>query len=129
MNRKTNVRFQVARHVSLMLLAAIALTSLLGPVANGQQDERKASTLQGTVKDVNTSAKRLSIENEPIPGGMGAMTMSYSVANEDEFARVKPGDHITAKMYEGDMTLYDLQVTPAPPAVAAQDTPNPGMGM
>ena len=38
------------------------------------------------------------------------MTMSYSVDNADLLGRVKPGDHITAKIYEGEMTLYDVQV-------------------
>jgi len=75
---------------------------------------------------VNTSTKRLSVASEPVPGGMGAMTMNYAVDKEEVLRRVKPGDHITAKIYEGDMTLYDIQVLPATPA-APQPADAPGL--
>ena len=102
----------------------LTVVSLLTPLALAQQSERKSSTLRGTVDQVNTSTKRLSITNEPTPGGMGAMTMSYAVDKEEMLGRVKPGDHITAKMYEGDMTLYDIQVLPVtPPAPLAAGAP------
>src|SRR5579871_1638306 len=91
-------------------VAALGILSFLSPVVIAQQTDRKASTLRGTVEQVSTATKRLTVANEPIPGGMGAMTMSYSVDNADMLGRVKPGDHITAKMYEGEMTLYDVQV-------------------
>jgi len=105
----------------------ITAICLLTSFAAAQQTEKKSSTLLGTVEKVNTSTKRLTVANEPIPGGMGAMTMDYAVDKEDVLGRLKPGDHITAKMYEGDMTLYDVQLLPhtgtAPPPAAVQ----PGM--
>ena len=88
----------------------LSIVAILSPMAVAQQDDRKSSTLRGTVEQVNTATKRLSVANEPISGGMGAMTMNYSVDKEDVLGRVKPGDHITARMYEGEMTLYDVQV-------------------
>src|SRR5579871_3770113 len=91
-------------------VAALGILSFLSPAVIAQPTDRKASTLRGTVEQVSTATKRLTVANEPIPGGMGAMTMSYAVDNADLLSRVKPGDHITAKMYEGDMTLYDVQV-------------------
>ena len=106
--------------------AVLTLVSLLSPRVVAQQSERKSSTLRGTVEQVNTSTKRVSVANEPIPGGMGAMTMSYAVDREEVLGRVKPGDHITAKMYEGDMTLYDIQVLPATP-VTPQAAGAPGL--
>ncbi len=111
------------------LLTVVAFTELLSPIVKGQQNDGKTYTLRGTVKDVDTSAKKLSIANEPIPGGMGAMTMNYSVADEEVFARVKAGDHITAKMHEGEMTLYDLQIMPSTAAAASQDSTKAGMNM
>ena len=105
---------------------AVLIVSLLSPFSVAQQSERKSSTLRGTVEQVNTSAKRLSVASEPVPGGMGAMTMNYAVDKEEVLGRVKPGDHITAKMYEGDMTLYDIQVLPATP-VAPQSVDAPGL--
>lgn len=91
-------------------MALVGALCFLSPVAIAQQTDRKSSTLRGTIEQVSAPTKRLTVANEPIPGGMGAMTMSYAVDNEDVLSRVKPGDHITAKMYEGEMTLYDLQV-------------------
>jgi Cu/Ag efflux protein CusF len=45
---------------------------------------------------------------------MGAMTMSYAVDNADVINKVKVGDQITAKVYDGDFkTLHDVQVVPA----------------
>jgi cobalt-zinc-cadmium efflux system outer membrane protein len=91
-------------------VALMSMLSVLSPVAIAQQTDRKSSALRGTVEEVGAATKRLTVANEPISGGMGAMTMSYSVDNVEVLGRVKPGDHITAKMYEGDMTLYDVQV-------------------
>jgi cobalt-zinc-cadmium efflux system outer membrane protein len=95
-------------------------------LANAQQAEKKSYTLRGTVEDVNTTTKRLSVANEPIPGGMGAMTMTYSVEKEDVLGKVKRGDRITATMYEGDMTLHDVQVLAAP-AQSIQPAAQPGL--
>ena len=92
-------------------------------VAEAQQTEKKASILRGTVEQVDTATKRLSVANEPIPGGMGAMTMNYSVDKEDVFTRVKAGDRITAKFYEGDMTLHEVEIMPA----SSMAAPQPGV--
>jgi len=78
--------------------------------AHAQESQRKPYVLRGVVEQVDTSSKRLSVANEPISGGMGAMTMSYKLDADAVLSRVKPGDRITAKFYEGDMTLYDVQV-------------------
>ena len=49
---------------------------------------------------------------------MGGMTMAYAVDKADEVVtRVKAGDQITATVYEGDYTLYEVQVV-APTRVA-----------
>ena len=96
-------------------------------MAQAQQPERKASILRGTVEQVNAATKRLSVANEPIPGGMGAMTMNYSVDKDEVFSRVKAGDRITAKFYEGDLTLYEVQIMPAASTAAPQAGAASGM--
>jgi cobalt-zinc-cadmium efflux system outer membrane protein len=104
--------------------AAVALLSILffaGASVEAQQNDRKASTLRGTVEEINTATKKVSVANEPIPGGMGAMTMTYSVDKADVLTRLKPGDRITAKMYEGDLTLYEIAILPAAGPAAASD--------
>ena len=99
-------------------MALIAAVCLLSPLAHAQQNDRKFSTLRGTVEQVNAVTKQLSITNEPIPGGMGAMTMTYSAGKDELPVGVRPGDHITAKIYDGDTTLYEIQVLTAAPAAA-----------
>lgn len=56
---------------------------------------------------------------------MGEMTMGYGVDGDTVFNRVKAGDQITAKVYEGDFTLHEVQVVPpgnatVEPTVATQ---------
>ena len=105
--------------IGIAVLTSVVLFTALG---GAQPGDRKFSTLRGTVEQVNTTTKRLNVTNEPTPGGMGAMTMTYAVDKEEVLGRLKAGDRITAKMYEGDSTLYDVQVVPvnaAPRAGAA----------
>ena len=111
----------------ILSFAILMVACLLNPLAYAQQSDRKFYTLRGTVEQVNTNTKRLSVANEPIPGGMGAMTMNYSVDKEEVLGRVKVGDHITAKVYEGEMTLYDVVVTPPSGSATAQNAAPTGM--
>ena len=106
------------------IIGIAAVVCLLTSISGAQQTSRKSYTLRGTVEKVNTGTRRLSVANEPIPGGMGAMTMNYAVDKDDVFNRVKVGDRITAKMYEDESTLYDVQImpdtaSPTPPAGVA----------
>jgi cobalt-zinc-cadmium efflux system outer membrane protein len=96
----------------MRLLTAILISLLT--LAAAQENARKAYTLTGSVEAVNPASNKVSVTNEPIAGGMGAMTMTYSVDKADVLQRLKPGDRITATMYEGDMTLHDIAIVPAP---------------
>ena len=108
-------------------VAVIAVTFLLSPLADAQQSEKKAYKLRGMVEQVDLGTKRLRVANEPISGGMGTMTMNYFVDEEAVLGRLKTGDKITAKMYEGGMTLYDIQVMPITPVAAPQAVSALGM--
>jgi outer membrane protein, heavy metal efflux system len=92
-------------------IAAVGLLACLAlfPV-RAQQGGKKSFTFRGKVEGVDAATKRLTVTNEPIEGWMGTMTMGYTVDNEDVLNRVKAGDQITAKVYEGDFKLYDVQV-------------------
>ncbi len=102
---------------------ALLLLLFSASMSYSQDAGRKAYPFRGIVEQVNPSTKRISVANEPIPGGMGAMTMNYSVDKEELLGRLKVGDRITAKMYDGDSTLYEVQVVPVAPAAQPQDLP------
>jgi cobalt-zinc-cadmium efflux system outer membrane protein len=97
-----------------LLLMVLLLTSL--PV-DAQQAVKKTYAFRGRVEQVNAGKKRLTVRNEPIEGWMDAMIMAFPVSNEDVLSLVKPGDQITARVYDGDFTLYDVAIVPqaAPP--------------
>jgi Cu/Ag efflux protein CusF len=51
------------------------------------------------------------VNGEKVEGWMDAMTMLYKVSNPEVLTKLKAGDQITAKVYEGDAsTLYDVQL-------------------
>jgi outer membrane protein, heavy metal efflux system len=94
--------------------AIIAVTLFLVPIAlRAQPEGKKSFEFRGTVQSVDASTQRLTVTNEPIPGWMGAMTMGYAVDDERVLGRVKAGDRIAARVYEGEMKLYDVQVVSA----------------
>jgi cobalt-zinc-cadmium efflux system outer membrane protein len=109
------------RWVAISILLCLTISSV-----SGQQAGRKSFTFRGKVEQVNAATKRLVINGESVEGWMGAMTMGYAVDKpEDVLARVKVGDQITAKVYEGDFTLYEVRVVP--PAAAAPVKPQTGL--
>jgi Cu/Ag efflux protein CusF len=95
---------------------AITILSLLVGMAYGQakkEQGKKEYAFKGKVEKVDPDAKKITVNNESIPGWMNSMSMSYSVDNPDVLKAVKPGDQVTAKVYEGDFkTLYDVKVVP-----------------
>jgi cobalt-zinc-cadmium efflux system outer membrane protein len=117
----TSIKLNRSLMVRLVMFAVVP--SSVFPAA-AQQTARKEYLFRGRVDQVDTAKKRLTVHNQPIEGWMGEMTMGYTVDNDAVLNLLKVGDQITAKVYEGDATLHDLQVVPpgndrAP--VAAQD--------
>ena len=96
----------------LVTLMSIVLC-LLVAVASAQPKGKKEFAFRGKVVKVDASAKSLVVDNEAVPGWMGAMTMAYKVDKADEVLKtVKAGDQITAKVYESDAMLYEVRVVP-----------------
>ena len=103
----------------LQLLTGVSLCLLMAS-AHAQPAGKKSYVLQGKVEQVNEASKRLTVSHENVEGWMSAMTMAYAVDKPEELVkRVKVGDRITAKVYDDDYTLYDVQVV-VPPASAPQ---------
>src|ERR1700694_3775026 len=104
-----------------------AFLCLLLSSVYAQQAGKKAYPFRGKVEQVNTGAKPLTVTNEPIEGWMGTMTMAYAVDNKDVLSRVKVGDRITAKVYDGNATLYEVAVVAPPKAAASQESNKAGL--
>ena len=108
----------------------IAMTvSLLLSCAYGQQNKnaaggaKKEHTFRGKVEKIDVTAKTLTVNGQKVEGWMDAMTMVYVPDKEDVLKRVKVGDQITAKVYDGDFrTLHDVQILPP----KAEDKRAPG---
>jgi protein SCO1/2 len=95
----------------------ILLIALVAAAAIAQTPAHKSYEFRGKVTEVNLDTKSLTVENEPVPGWMDAMTMSYPVDKESVLKEVKPGDHITATVYDGDYSLHNVHVVKGKPAV------------
>lgn len=99
---------------STVLIATILC--LIAGLALGQQSSKngkKEFAFTGKVDKVDPNGKTISVKNENIPGWMSPMTMTYTVDKPEVLKSVKPGDQVTAKVYEGDFkVLYDLKVAP-----------------
>jgi Cu/Ag efflux protein CusF len=84
------------------------------PAAVQPPEGKKEFVLRGKVESVDTAARTMSVNHENVEGWMAAMTMTYKADRPEMVDKIKAGDQITAKVYEGDFTtLYDIQVAPA----------------
>jgi Cu/Ag efflux protein CusF len=84
-------------------------------IAGGYAEQKKEHVFKGKVEKIDPNAKTMTVNGEKVEGWMDAMTMVYVPDKEDVLKKVKAGDQITAKVYDGDFrTLHDVQVVAAP---------------
>lgn len=69
---------------------------------------KKPLTFHGKVEAVSPDG--LTVNGDKVEGWMDAMTMKYKVDDPKVLKTVKPGDKITATVYEGDMSLHKVKV-------------------
>jgi Cu/Ag efflux protein CusF len=94
------------------LIAVFAIALAMVTVCAGQTaPAKKALTFHGKVEAVNSSDQSITVNGEKVEGWMDAMTMSYKVDDAAVLKQAKPGDQITATVYEGDFkSLHNVKV-------------------
>ena len=104
----------------LTLSVAMTVLFLSAALAQNANAGKKSFTFKGKVEKVDAATKQITVNGEKVEGWMDSMTMSYAVDKEDVFKKLKVGDEITAKVYEGDFKiLHDVQIVAAAKAPAA----------
>ena len=107
----------IRRFIALATATLCALTLSTAVSAQTPPPGKKDHAFKGKVEKVDPKTKMVTVNNESIPGWMMSMTMSYKVDKPSEatLEKLKPGDQITATVYDGDLqTLYNVKI--APPA-------------
>jgi Cu/Ag efflux protein CusF len=93
------------------------LLLLCGYAQQNKNAGKKEFVFKGKVEKIDAASKTLTVNGEKVEGWMDKMTMSYVPDKEEVLKRLKAGDQITAKVYDGDYrTLHDIQVVAAKPA-------------
>ena len=93
----------------LAVASALALLMIFALPAQTQSG-KKSFTFHGKVETVSPDG--LTVNGEKVDGWMDAMTMKYKVDDPKVLKTVKPGDKITATVYEGDFSLHKVKVEP-----------------
>jgi Cu/Ag efflux protein CusF len=115
------VKFQrwrlTMRKVSLLAMMLSVFLAAAHAQNKSAPAGKKEHVFKGKVEKVDLANKSLTVNGERVEGWMEAMTMSYVPDKEDALKKVKPGDQISAKVYDGDYrTLHDIQVLPQKPS-------------
>ena len=98
----------------LALVAACAVAIAVAAGAQTPPAGRKQHAFKGKVEKVDPRSKLVAVNNQTIPGWMTSMTMAYHVDKEAILKDLKPGDQITATVYDGDFqTLYNVKLAPS----------------
>ena len=88
---------------------------------------KKEHVFKGKVEKIDLANKTFTVNGQKVEGWMDAMTMNYAPDKEDVLKKVKVGDEITAKVYDGDFrTLHDVQIVSKPADTKAAPPANKG---
>ncbi len=79
-------------------LVLVSWLMLAGCQGNAPQPEEPGYPLKGTVVAADPAKGEVSIDGQAIPGLMGAMTMSYKLAQPNIASELHPGDQLTARL-------------------------------
>jgi Cu/Ag efflux protein CusF len=92
-------------------ISVFAAGLLIAMVCLGQASPNtKEYAFHGKVEAVDKNAKSLTVNGEKVEGWMDAMTMNYKVDDPSILDKLKPGDQISATVYDGDYSLHKVQI-------------------
>jgi protein SCO1/2 len=96
--------------LTVCLLGALVLA---GCHNEAPQKEETGYQLKGIVVASDAAKGEVSIDSQAIPGFMGAMTMSYKLAQPGIAGELHPGDHVTARLRvtNSTSTLDQIDIT------------------
>jgi protein SCO1/2 len=89
--------------------ARFGLTACVFLLSVSCGNSRKTYVLTGRVISKQPATQQLIIDNDDIPGFMGAMTMPYAVKDPDGFGRVQPADLIRAEVIVEQPNQFHLE--------------------
>jgi Cu/Ag efflux protein CusF len=112
-----------ARTLALLTLGVLMFAPVGLLQLHAQQGGKREHAFRGKVERVDVNARTLTVAGENVDGWMTAMTMTYRVDQPEVLAQVKPGDLVTATVYDGDFAmLHGVRVAAGKP-VANDDLP------
>lgn len=97
---------------ALICMLAVTVPRLQWTASAQQQQQPKKEPLKffGRVEAVDATRKVITVKHGKIPGYMDAMTMDYSVDDENVLKTLHPGDDIKALVYPNDLSLHDVRI-------------------
>jgi Cu/Ag efflux protein CusF len=117
------VKFQCLEVEMKKVAVSIVVVLLLSVLSFGHAVQSKTAppaakkehVFKGKVEKVDIPNKTFTVNGQKVEGWMDAMTMNYTPDKEEVLKKVKVGDEITAKVYDGDFrTLHDVQIVAKP---------------
>ena len=132
-------KFNTSPHPAIFCLCALLIFSAACNRAPSQPGSANSSAakryqLKGKIISIDKNAATANINNEPIPGFMDPMVMSYTIKPPSTLDQLQPGDSITADVVVQPDNTYWLEnvkviahsQTPADKPAATVHIPSPG---
>ena len=117
-----------------LILAIIAFVSVLGISCRPRAENAKRYPLKGKVIAVDKAEHTATIDHEDIGDYMKAMQMEFEIRDDASFAKLEPGDQVTATLVVTDTEdwVENLIITkppvPDPNAKAGAASVEPQVG-